>query len=74
MIPLFKLADFNPELVKNLTRKKEEERAGIRDLSVKGRIKFLEANLAKAMLISETLWEFIKENHGLSDEQLREKV
>lgn len=34
----------------------------------------LEANLAKALLICETLWEFIREHHGLSDEQLREKI
>ena len=42
--------------------------------TLQGRVKFLEVNLAKAMLISETLWEFIKEKHNLTNEQLREKV
>jgi len=36
--------------------------------------RMLEANLAKVLLICETLWEFIREQHGLSDEQLRKKI
>jgi len=34
----------------------------------------LEANLAKTLLICETLWEFIKEHHNLTDEQLQKKI
>ena len=42
--------------------------------SVSGRMHILEANLAKALLICETLWEFIREHHSLTDEQLRKKI
>ena len=34
----------------------------------------LDANLAKTLLICETLWEFIKEHHNLTDEELRKKI
>ena len=42
--------------------------------NVKLQIKLLEANLAKALLINEALWEFIKKQQGLRDDDLREKI
>lgn len=36
--------------------------------------KILQANLAKALMISEALWEIMKDKHGLGDEELRKKV
>jgi predicted hydrocarbon binding protein len=50
------------------------ERVKSKTYALQRRIRVLEANLAKALLVSETLWEFIKENHNLTDEQLRKKV
>jgi hypothetical protein len=72
MIPLFAMGGFQTS--DNVHASKTAERAKSKATAVLRRVSVLEANLAKAMLISETLWEFIKENHGLTDEQLRKKV
>ena len=72
MIPVFAMAA--AQTAENIHASKTAERAKSKASAMQSRIKYLEANLAKAMLISETLWEFIKENHGLNDEQLHEKI
>jgi hypothetical protein len=72
MIPLFAMAGF--QTAEKIHASKTAERAKSKATVLQRHVSVLEANLAKAMLISETLWEFIKENHGLTDEQLREKV
>jgi hypothetical protein len=43
-------------------------------LRVKQEVRRLEANLAKALLINEALWEIIKEKHQMKEEQLYEKI
>jgi hypothetical protein len=73
MIPLFTMAAV-AQTADNIHASKTAERAKSKATALQGRINVLEANLAKALLISETLWEFIKENHDLTDEQLRQKV
>ena len=72
MIPVFAMAAV--QTAENIHATKTAERAKSKAAALLGRVKFLEANLAKAMLISETLWEFIKENHNLTDKQLHEKI
>ena len=42
--------------------------------NLKSQVRLIEANLAKALMINEALWEFIKEHHKLTDEQLNEKL
>ena len=38
------------------------------------RIKLLEANLAKALMISEALWELLAEKAGLTEDDLHKKL
>jgi len=38
------------------------------------RYKVLEANLAKSLLICETLWELLRDEHGWSDQDLFKKL
>jgi hypothetical protein len=72
MMPIFAMA--TARTAGNIHASRTAERAKSKASAMQGRINALEANLAKALLISETLWEFIKGKHDLSDEQLREKV
>ncbi len=38
------------------------------------RLRVLEANLAKALMICETLWELLRDEHGWSEETLHKKL
>ncbi len=38
------------------------------------RVKILEANLAKTLMICETLWELLRDEHGWSEETLHKKL
>ena len=38
------------------------------------RVKILEANLAKALMICETLWELLRDEHGWNDAALHKKL
>ncbi len=38
------------------------------------KVKVLEANLAKTLMICETLWELLRDEHGWSDEALHKKL
>ena len=42
--------------------------------SVQTRVRVLEANLAKSMMINEALWELIRDQHGLTEKDLHEKL
>ncbi len=42
--------------------------------SAERRTKILEANLAKTLMICETLWELLRDEHGWSDEALHKKL
>jgi len=52
--------------------------AGVRAESIarstQQQIKSLEANLAKSLLISEVLWELLREEHGWTDQKLFKKL
>ena len=54
------------------TRKDSSTSAKVSDLQT--RLKSLEDNLAKALMINEALWEIIKSNHKLSDDDLNDKL
>lgn len=47
---------------------------GSRTSSSKSKIRVLEANLAKTLMICESLWEMLRDEHGLTDEDLRKKL
>ena len=38
------------------------------------KVKVLEANLAKTLMICETLWELLRDEHGWSEESLHKKL
>ncbi len=38
------------------------------------KLKILEASLAKSLMINEALWEMIRDNHGLTEKDLHEKI
>ena len=42
--------------------------------SLQMRIRILENNLAKSLLINEALWELIKKHHDLTEDDLNEKL
>ena len=42
--------------------------------SVKSRIRFLEANMAKTMMLCETLWEILRDQHGMTEQDLHKKL
>ena len=54
---------------KRQVRKAETETGNLRN-----RIKILENNVAKALLINEALWELIREKLRLTDDELNEKL
>ncbi len=41
---------------------------------VERQVRVLEANLAKSMMINEALWELIRDQHGLTEKDLHEKL
>ena len=43
-------------------------------LSVSREVKVLRANLAKSMMITEALWEILRDEHGMTDEKLHKKI
>lgn len=75
MMDLFALAGaayYGSEAARNAA--KSSARAESKAASTKHYIARLEANLAKALLISEALWEIVRDNLNLTDEQLRRKI
>ena len=42
--------------------------------AVERKLKALEANLAKCLMINEALWEFIRDNHGMTEKDLHDKI
>jgi len=52
----------------------DASRAARKAENVKLQVRLLEANLAKVLMINEALWEFIKQHHRLSEDDLREKI
>ena len=42
--------------------------------SVEREVRMLKANLAKTMMICETLWEIVRDRHGLTEKDLHKKL
>ena len=42
--------------------------------SVERQLRAIQANLAKSMMITETLWELLRDEHGWTDEDLYKKL
>ncbi len=42
--------------------------------SVESKVRVLEANLAKSLMINEALWELIRDKHGLTEKDLHDKL
>jgi hypothetical protein len=49
-------------------------RAKSKARSVERELRVLEANLAKSMMINEALWELIRDQHGLTEKDLHDKL
>ena len=49
-------------------------RAESKARSVEQKLRRLEDNLAKALMINEALWEIVRDRHGLSEKDLYEKL
>ena len=49
-------------------------RAESKAASVARKMKVLEASVAKTLMINEVLWEFIRDNHGLTEKDLHKKL
>ena len=62
----------NYSVTRASARKDSSTTAKVSDLQT--RFKTLEANLAKALLINEALWEIIKSHHKLTDDDLNDKL
>ena len=70
MTRIFSMADFS--LGSAALRKSSSTASRVANLQ--GRLKMLEGNLAKALMINEALWDFIKQEHRLKDDDLNEKL
>ena len=49
-------------------------RAKSKARSVERELRVLKANLAKSMMINEALWELIRDQHGLTEKNLHDKL
>ncbi len=49
-------------------------RAESKAAAVERKIKVLEASVAKTLMINEVLWEFIRDNHSLTEKDLHKKI
>ena len=49
-------------------------RAKSKARSVEREVRVLKANLAKSMMINEALWEIVRDQHGLTEEDLHDKL
>ena len=49
-------------------------RAESKAASVERKMKVLEASVAKTLMINEVLWEFIRDNHNLTEKDLHKKI
>lgn len=75
MLGLFGLAAVTvSQTAENVKSHRTAARAESKAASLRRQTRLLEANLAKVLLISEALWEMLRDNLGLTDEQLREKI
>ena len=53
---------------------RDRSRANAKAGSLQRQLRFLEANLAKSLLINETLWELIRDKLNLTEQDLNDKL
>ena len=53
---------------------RKSSRAAAKVSTLQQRLRMVEDNLAKALMINEALWEFIRDKHGLTENDLNEKL
>ena len=68
------LGDNSSESYFASTASRDAERAKSTAQADGQRIKVLEANLAKSLMICETLWELLRDEHGWTDHELHKKL
>ncbi len=70
----FKFSGYGPETYTASIAAQDAARAkGAAEVAGR-RLRVLEANLAKTLMICETLWELLRDEHGWSDEALYKKL
>lgn len=72
MIGTFGLAAVQAKI--NVDSSRDAARAMSKTDQLKTTLRMLQANLQKAMMINEALWELIRENHGLTENDLHAKI
>ncbi len=74
MSATFKFSGYGPGRFVASTSGQDAARAkGVAEAASQ-RVKVLEANLAKALMICETLWELLRDEHGWNEETLHKKL
>ena len=66
----FRIGRVEPIVVSSTGAARAESKAA----SVERKMKVLEVSVAKTLMINEVLWEFIRDNHGLTEKDLHEKI
>ena len=74
MIGTFGMAGYRLSSMAADSATHDAARANRRVRDVRQHVRMLEANLAKALMINEALWEIIKERHNLNEDHLNEKL
>ena len=73
MSATFEFLGCDPRFV-TLTAAQDAARAKGAAEAASQKVKILEANLAKTLMICETLWELLRDEHGWSEETLHKKL
>jgi ribosomal protein L32 len=68
------MSSFSDGNIVNLGGSQAAARAESVARSVQQRYKAMEANLAKTLMICETLWELLRDEHGWTDQKLYKKL
>ena len=58
----------------SVSASKDAARANSQVSQLKGHIRMLQANVAKALMINEALWEIVRDNMELTEHELHQKV
>jgi hypothetical protein len=64
----------NYQTIHTVTSSRSDSTNANKIMSIQRRINWLETNLAKTLMINEALWEFIRDQHQLSLEDLHNKL
>lgn len=70
----FEMSGYRAGTLSNLSGARNAARAESVARSAEKRVRALEANLAKSLMICETLWELLRDEHGWTDQNLHKKM